>query len=266
MSFKCSWHWLLAFYLVIVLLFFPLFCQGNESLCKSFSDFLLISRDTCINNRLFKMLSISVCWFVGKSRIFKRGESLLRVKSNKHVKWGAEGVCGRGDSQIRKVEDTLPTSQHAGQHSSKASTCQKQFLSLSHFPRHRATFMNLDRQPSFLLYLHSLFVSVLSLFPGAWVSGSRSNGIVCLYRSTSIATTAAVKGNRTEVPGTLLCLFLFTLPLSCYPFYSLSLTLANWSLFPPLYFISPLYSHHLSILTLSIYFIWNAVFWMTHFL
>lgn len=95
-------------------------------------------------------------------------------------------------------------------------------LSLSHFPRCRATFMNLNRQPSFLLCLHSLFVSVLSPFSGARVSGSRSNGIVSFYLSTSIATTAAVKGNRTEVPGTPLCLFFSTLPLSHHPFYSLS--------------------------------------------
>lgn len=120
---------------------------------------------------------------------------------------GAKGICGRGDSQIQKVEDTLPTSQPAP---STANIPQRRqlvrnsfCLSLSHFRRRRATFMDLNRHPSFSPPFFNatvlLFVSALSPFPGARVSGSRSNGIVCLCISTSIATTAAVKGNRTEV-------------------------------------------------------------------
>ena len=51
-------------------------------------------------------------------------------------------------------------------------------LSLTHFPRRRASFMNVTRHLSFLLWCHSLFVSVLSQFPGAFVSDSCSNGNV----------------------------------------------------------------------------------------
>lgn len=65
--------------------------------------------------------------------------------------------------------------------------------------------------PSFPLCLHSVFGSALSPFPGALVSSSCSDGIVCLYLSASIATTAAVKGNETQVLSTPLCLFSATL-------------------------------------------------------
>lgn len=117
------------------------------------------------------------------------------------------------------------------------------------------TFMNVICLPSFLLCLHSVFVSALSPFPGALLSGSRSDGIVCLYLSASIATTAAVKGNGREVPGTLVCLSFATLSLSCYQFYSFITTIANWSFYLSLNLLSPLQPHHL----LPSYFMWNTL-------
>lgn len=150
-------------------------------------------------------------------------ESLSRVESTSVFKWGLRESAVEATAKSERSRTHYPPASAQANIPQRRQLVRNSFcLSLSHFPRRRTTFMNLNRQPSFLSCLRSLFVSVLSPFPGARVSGSRSNGIVCLYLSTSIATTAAVKGNRTEVTGTPLCLFLSTLPLSCYRFYSLS--------------------------------------------
>lgn len=138
-------------------------------------------------------------------------------------KWGLRESAVQATAKSERSRTRCPPASARANVPQRRQLVRNSFcLSLSHFPCRRATFMNLNRQPSFLLCLHSLFVSVLSPFLGAQVSGSCSNGIVCLYLSTSIATMSAVKGNRTEVTGTSLCLFFSTLPLSCYRFYSLS--------------------------------------------
>lgn len=184
-------------------------------------------------------LSISMCLFrlVGKSRIFKRGERLCEWSQASVFKWALrESVFEATAKSERSRTHYPPASVRASIPQRRQLVRNSLCLSLSHFPRRRATFMNLNRHPSFLLCLHSLFVSVLSPFPGAQVSGRRSNGNVCFYLSTSIATTAAVKGNGTEVTCTLLCRCAFVL----LPVLFFLMTLTNWSLFLPLYFISPL--------------------------
>lgn len=132
-------------------------------------------------------------------------------------KWGLrESVVEATDKSERSRTHYPPASTPANIPQRRQLVRNSFCLSLRHFPHRQATFMNLNSQPSFLFMPpFSLCVCFISV---SWcsVSGSRSNGIVCLYLSTSIATTAAVKGNRTEVSGTPLCLFFSTLPLSCY--------------------------------------------------
>lgn len=229
MSFKFSWHWCHWIYTS----WFPFFLSW-KNIVKEINHFVKV----CLTIIYLKCHYPSVCvwlfWLIGKSRIVKRGESLCEWSQTSMFKWGLRESVVEATAKSERSRTHYPPASTRANIPQRRQLVRNSFcLSLSHFPRCRATFMNLNHQPSFPLCLHSLFVSVLSQFPCARVSGSCSNGIVCLYRSTSIATSAAVKGNRTEVTGTLLCLFFSTLPLSCYRFYSLSwLSLTDLYLFP----------------------------------
>lgn len=163
--------------------------------------------------------------FVLIQDLFKMGESLFCQWSQTSVlKWGLRDPLDEATAKSERSRTHYPPASVRANIPQRRQLVRNSFcLSLSHFPRHWVTFMNLNRQPSIpFMPPFSLCVCILSLFPGARVNGSCSNGIVGLYLSTSIATTAAVKGNRTEVTGTTLCLLLYTLPLSCCQFYSSS--------------------------------------------
>lgn len=184
-----------------------------------------LTPETRINNPVFKISSciiVSLClfWF----RIYSRwGKAFFASEDKKCAQMGAEGSSEATAKSERSRTHYPPASARANIPQRRQLVRNSFCLSLSHFPCHWVTFMNLNRQPSFpFMPPFSLCVCILSLFPGARVNGSRSNGIVGLYLSTSIATTAAVKGNRTQVTGTALCLLLYTPPLSCCRFYSSS--------------------------------------------
>lgn len=180
--------------------------------------------ETRINNPLFKMsLCIIACLCLFWFRIYSRWGKAFFASEVKQVcsngGWGILWTRRQPNPKGRGHTTHQPANIPQRRQLVRNSFC----LSLSHFPCHWVTFMNLNRQPSIpFMPPFSLCVCILSLFPGARVNGSCSNGIVGLYLSTSIATTAAVKGNRTEVTGTTLCLLLYTLPLSCCQFYSSS--------------------------------------------
>ena len=99
--------------------------------------------------------------------------------------------------------------------------------------------LSVAEHPWIVNLCHSLFVSVLSRFLGTQVSLSCFDGTVCLYLSTSVATMAAVKYNRTEVTRTrcVSSLLLWLCPAAVLFFI---MALDDWSLFLPQCFISPL--------------------------
>lgn len=67
--------------------------------------------DTCMSHDLFILpLPLGFCVWV-LSQCGAGGPGYLRENSDKRVQMKAEGICGWGDSQIWKVEDTLPKSQ-----------------------------------------------------------------------------------------------------------------------------------------------------------
>lgn len=89
-------------------------------------------------------------WSVGKNRIFKRGESLLRVKSNKRVKWGLRESVVEATAKSERSRTRYPPASTRASIPQRRQLVRNSFcLSLSPFPSHRATFMNLDCQPLF---------------------------------------------------------------------------------------------------------------------
>lgn len=226
MSFK--FRWLRCHLLSTSGLFYSF--SFHENTVKEINHFVkvcltfpLISRDTCVNNRLFKMsLSISagVCLFWLEQDFQEMGKPFASEVKQACLNggWGnlrsrrQPNPKGRGHTTHQPARG--PTFLKGVNLSETVSVCL-----LVTFP--------VAEPHSWIWIVNPLFfyASILSLclfYLRFRACGSRSNGIVGLYLSTSIATTGAVKGNRTEVPGTSLCLFFSTLPLSCHPSYSLS--------------------------------------------
>ena len=86
--------------------------------------------------------------------------------------------------------------------------------SLSHFPRCRAEVWDLNINP---LLFYAPFFSLCRFYLQLRWAAATTMGL-SVYLSTSMATLAPVKGHRTEVVGTPLCLSFSTLPWTCYWF------------------------------------------------
>lgn len=159
-------------------------------------------------------------WLVktNKTLHIRSGWGVLPLESNKLVETGTETIWfrrhpnmkGRGDSTHQPALANAPQ---------RRQLVRNLFcLSLSQFPRHWVSSIIVIHQPYVFLFSSILFVSVLSPFSGDLLSDSCSNGTVCLDPSTSTATSAAEKGNKTEVTRTELILSFFTLSVFCFQF------------------------------------------------
>lgn len=116
--------------------------------------------------------------------------------------WGNLWLRQKGRGHV-----TLQPSVHTDKHSSKPSTCQKEFLSVS-----QSLFLSLHssiRSSTHFPFMPLFFLIdyVLSLFPGTRVN-SGSFGIVSLYLSTFVST-APRNGDGTEVSLSVPFIFCF---------------------------------------------------------